>query len=67
MRNAQSRSSRSLHRSKTDLSSQRISATVIIPTLDINHSTRTKSYRQSAERSSSNVLPDLPYGLQRIS
>lgn len=66
-RNSQIRPSRNFHRSKTDLPSQPISATVIIPTLDLNQTSRTRTYRQTSERSPSTSLPEIPYGLQRIS
>jgi len=66
--NSPSRPNRNFQRSKTDLTSQPISATVIIPKLDFNHSSpRGKAYRQSSEHSSSTSLPEIPYDLQRIS
>jgi hypothetical protein len=72
-RNSQSRPSRNLQRSKTDMSSQQISPAIVIPTLNINHSSKSKSYRyplltRSPERCSPSIpSPDLPYTLQRIS
>ncbi|CAF1204358.1 unnamed protein product [Rotaria sordida] len=79
-RNVQSRPShsRGLYRSKTDLSLQQITATVIVPTFEINHHPqnnylkRPKSYRyplttKSLEHSPSISLNDSTYGLRRIS
>ncbi|CAF3561895.1 unnamed protein product [Rotaria sp. Silwood1] len=79
-RNVQSRPthSRGLQRSKTDLPLQQIAATVIIPTLDLNHHSKTKhskrpkSYRyplatKPLEHSTSISLTDSTYISRRMS
>ena len=54
------------------MTSQQITPSVVTPALNINHSSKSRSYRyrtmtKSSERSPSITLPDLPYTLQRIS
>ncbi|CAF4743241.1 unnamed protein product [Rotaria socialis] len=77
-RNAPLRPIRAYPRSKTDLALQPISATVIIPTLSINHqahithATRSRAFRypiltKSYERSSSISLTDSNYAFRRYS